>query len=202
MSSAWGRIVEMRDETGDLEPGVRIGLQRLGYRLISADEGTRLQPAGRVINPRALADVPNDPTPIILIGAATEAAREDARVAGVLQRPADLTRLYRLLQDALEEQPRECPRATTILSARCVEGERDWPAAIVELSAKGCLLRSPESPGSGRAQVTFAVPERALVEVTAETRSHRGDYTGLYFREISERHRSAVADYVNHLLVN
>jgi hypothetical protein len=202
MTVEWGRVVEMREAQGDLEPGVRTALGRLGYRLISPDESKRYPPALRVINPRALRRIPNDPTPMVVIGAAADAAREDARVAGVLERPANLTRLYRVLQDALEERPRECPRAGTRLPARCVEGERDWPGAILELSAKGCLLRSSAAPGSEGARVTFALPERGLVEATAETRSQRNGDAGLLFRDISERDRSAIADYVNQVLMS
>ena len=202
MSAEWTRVVEMREAHGDLEPGVRTALGRLGYRLISPDECKRYPPALRLMNPRALSRIPNDPTPMILIGAAADTAREDARVAGVVDRPADLTRLYRVLQNALEERPRECPRAATRLPARCVEGDRDWPGAIMELSAKGCLLHSSAQPSAEGTRITFALPEHGMVEATAEMRSRRDGDAGLFFREISESHRTAVANYVNELLVS
>jgi hypothetical protein len=202
MTAGWTRVVEMREAHGDLEPGVRTALGRLGYRLISPDESKRYPPALRLMNPRALPRIPNDPTPMILIGAAADTAREDARVAGVLQRPADLTRLYRVLQNALEDRPRECPRAATRLPARCVEDDRDWPGAILELSAKGCLLHSSAAPSPEGTRITFALPERGLVEATAEMRSRRDGDAGLFFREISESHRSAIAEYVNQVLMS
>ena len=110
--------------------------------------------------------------------------------------------LYQLLQRAIEQFPREYPRVSTSLSARCVQGDRNWLGAILEISEKGCLLRSPTAPESDGARLTFALPEGGVVEATGESRSRRGPDTGLYFREIGDRHRTAIADYVAGVLMD
>jgi hypothetical protein len=202
MTTAWMRVVEMRESRGDLEPGVRTALARLGYRLISAEEAKQTPPAVRVVNASGLARVPDDPTPIILIATDETRVKEDTRITGVLPRPADLVGLYQLLQRTLEQYPREYPRIATTLSARCLEGDRNWLGAIVELSEKGCLLRSPTAPQSSGAQLTFALPERGIVEATGEARSRRGPDTGIVFREIQEQHRTAIADYISGVLMD
>lgn len=202
MTAAWMRVVEMRESRGDLEPGVRTALSRLGYRLISAEEGKHTPPTVRVVNAQGLARVPDDPTPIILIAPEGTPATQDTRITGVLPRPADLVGLYQLLQRILEPYPREYPRIPTTLSARCIQGERNWLGAIVELSEKGCLLRSPTSPQGDGAQLTFALPERGIVEATGESRSQRGPDTGIVFREIEEQHRTAIAGYVADVLMD
>ena len=87
-------------------------------------------------------------------------------------------------------------------SAEYFDRTRATIEAILELSAKGCLLHSSAAPSPEGTRITFALPERGLVEATAEMRSRRDEDAGLFFREISESHRSAIAEYVNQVLMS
>lgn len=193
-------MVELREERGDLEAGVRTGLARLGYRVITPRESAKNPPDVRVLGARRLARLPQDSTPIVLLGVAPDS--DDPRIVDCVSRPADLVGLYRALQRALEEHPREFPRVPTTLSARCAQGDQIWPGAILSISENGCLLRSPRAPSSDGAKLTFALPERGLIETTAEARDRRGTDTGLFFPDIRERDRTAIADYVAEVLMD
>jgi hypothetical protein len=192
-----------------LAPGVRTGLERLGYRLVwgrsAAGPGPVFLPAARIVDDRQLAKLPAEvdagvPT-IVLVTSRPATPLDDPRVVGAVWRPAALRDLYALLQTALETHPRAVPRVRAALPAKAVSGERGWAGAIVSLSERGCLLRSRQRLPSRRAlDLWFALPRDGLVHVVAEPRYADGACTGLVFRETSADSRVAIVDYVAEVL--
>jgi hypothetical protein len=191
-----------------LARGALAALERLGYRVLDAPfERSRDAdaPAARIAGPRELRRLPHDGTPIVLVarGCARGAReRHDERVVARLRRPAPVVELYRALQLALEKNPRRVPRASITLPARCVNGEGDWPGAIVSLSEGGCLVRSNRPLASRRRlRLWFPLPEKGLVEVTARPVYERRGHLGLAFLDVAEATRRAIAACVEEALV-
>jgi hypothetical protein len=173
----------------------RAALECLGYSVIQASTRGRFddsswRPVLRIADERHLQRLPkaeSDPdTPIILLTGARPRRCDDARIAGRVQRPAELGELYRLLQLALERHPRSAPRVGTHLAARCVQSDRRWVGAVVSLSRTGCLFRSSELVERGmRMNLQFALPRAGLVSTRAEVVHRRGGNLGLAFSETS-----------------
>lgn len=190
-------------------PGVLLALAALGYVVA---ERSRLGADGWTPEIRLASDGQLDrlaretahalPT-LVLAGRRARAVPEALRagIVGTVLRPATLRDVYRVLQSALEEHPRAVPRVPTSLPARCVAGDVDAPGAIVSLSERGCLLRSPQTWQEGRVSLWFALPEQGLVQVLARPVHRQARHVGLAFHEVAEATRSAIARFVESSLL-
>jgi hypothetical protein len=187
----------VRVPSRDFADGVETALERLGYELVPARIRSeaidaRFVAAGRMCRLSAAAI-----EPVVLFGGLRSKDAEDPRVIGVVERPAGLRELYRLLQGALEETPRAVPRIAASLPARSFREGIDAPGAILSLSEKGCLLRSTvRLPGEGVLKLQFALPDRGLIDTWAEPCNSAGRELGLVFDGLPDASRFAIADYV------
>jgi hypothetical protein len=191
------RRIEVRVPSRDFAEGVERALGRLGYLLVPARSGSQ-PPELRFVAAGRLGRVPATASePVVLFGGHRSRDAEDARVIGVVRRPAELHLLYPLLQSALEEHPRAVPRIKASLPARSSRAGIDAPGAILSLSEKGCLLRSTvRLPGDGALRLQFALPRVGLIDTWAEPRNDAGRELGLLFDGLPDSSRLAIADYV------
>ena len=195
--SGHSRRIEVRVPSRVLSAGTRTALERLGYQLVPASPrgaapDARIVAAGRLSRLRAEAS-----EPVILVGGSRSREVDDPRVVGVVQRPIGILELYQLLQVALEAHPREVPRAPVSLAARTLRDGVDAPGAILSLSEKGCLLRSPARlSGVGTLRLQFMLPNEGLIYTRADLRHEAGEESGLAFDGLPETSRAAIADFV------
>jgi hypothetical protein len=191
-------------------PRVRLALKGLGYNLIAA--ATRglfgdpsWTPDLRIVDERHLDRIPGpkeDPrTPVILLTGPRPLACNDTRVIGTVQRPAELTPLYRLIQEQMEEHPRRTPRVRTQLSARCIHADHRVVGAVVSLSENGCLFRASEDLVEGmRMNLQFAIPTAGVVSTRAECVRQEQNGVGLVFTDTPTETRHSINDFVCHRL--
>jgi len=144
----------------------------------------------------------SDPhTPIILLTGARPRANTDARIAGQLMRPARADDLYRLLEHALEIEPRQAPRIRTRLSARYLRRDGPTHSYIQSLSTSGCRLRTPSPLEVDRIEtLRIAIPTYGLIEVRARCIWTRARVAGFEFISLDAESRKAVTTYVNQQL--
>ena len=109
--------------------------------------------------------------------------------------------LYSISQQVLEDAPRSTPRVPTHIPARCNRRGREWHAAVLSLSANGCLLRSPEPVLLGsRIQLAFDLPRAGSLEFDAECAYQLVPDIGLVFHATSPATRDVVTRYVEEAL--
>ena len=214
--------IEARVSPRSIPARTRKALSTLGYSLAApASEGLGRPdpPVLRIVDDHLLAEIPPDSqhpeTPIVLLTTRRSAPCADPRVVGSAQRPARLDELFPLLQGELEGTPRRSPRSRVTLPARCIQADRRWLGAIVELSTTGCVVESEEwnaiiplepgsrmnlhfaLPGSPRAEATGANPRgETILTARAECREHDAQHAALEFCDTSRELRERVADYV------
>ncbi|NNL65453.1 MAG: hypothetical protein HKP30_04365 [Myxococcales bacterium] len=122
-------------------------------------------------------------------------------VVGAVRIPAGLHELYRVLQEALEEQPRSVPRVATRLRARCRRDTMEWDARVLSLSENGCLIKSSVVPPLGAVlDVAFDLPRLGTVETQASASYQLMPQLGLVFHATRPEFRRAIATYVTHEL--
>jgi hypothetical protein len=196
-TSGYNRRIEVRVPSRDFLDGVEMALDRLGYELLRASNRGEA-PDARFVAAGRLSRLPTEAIePVVLFGGLRSKDAEDPRVIGIVERPAGLDELYRLLQIGLEETPRAVPRITASIPARSIREGIDAPGAIMSLSEKGCLLRSTvKLPGEGALKLQFTLPGRGLIDTWAEPRSDAGRELGLVFDDLPDATRFAIADYV------
>ena len=199
-----------------LGPMTDVILSRLGYQLLLPGTFARLRmndPALRaellLIDDRRLAEVTarmhadeTEGTPIVLLTGKQGARGDDPRVVGAVKRPAGLHDLYRLMQQVFEDQPRSTPRVATQLSARCLQGDRDWDGRVLSLSENGCLIRSPEAiPLGQRLQLELALPQTGAISVEAEATYQLMPDVGLVFNAVAPDQRETLERFVTQTLL-
>ena len=203
------RTIESHTGPRALSATTRAALTGLGYDIVpgSRTAAQEWKPSLRLVDERRLDEIPTasqDPaTPIVSLTGARPLRREDPRIVGRVRRPAPLTDLYRLIQEALEEHPRKVPRVPTQMAARCVRADRRWVGAILSISSGGCLLQSrePVEPDS-RFNVQFALPEYGLVDLRGRAIHRRGDFAGVAFPTVPEQARTAIESFVTERLAS
>lgn len=187
-------------------PGARAALEALGYRVVLATTQGRFDAADwdadlRLVDARHLDRLPRDETPVILLGSERTIPCEERRVVGIAPRPAEVSRLYPLLQRALEPHPRAAARAVARLPARCAHADRRWTADLVTLSESGCLLETASEMTPGlELNLSFPLPLGRVVSTRARVRLRDRDRAGLAFLAPAYRARTAIADYVQRRL--
>ena len=194
-------------------PHARSILSKMGYAIVPAEELESLpepmptqRPDLRIVDERRLAELPDEddgkPVPIIVISGRHGVTGADPRIVGAVPRPAGLHELYRLIQQALEVNPRSAPRVPTHISATCCREGKEWTCQLVSLSENGCLLRSPEPmPLGTHVELRFELPRAGTLETVAETAYQIPPDLGLIFHETSPAVRRAIADFVSSTLV-
>ena len=195
---------------GAMTPGSEQTLGHLGYRLEEpAYKNSRSHPkAGpglHLVDDRHLDSIPTpeaDPdTPIILLTGARPKTNTDPRIAGQLMRPVAAHDLYRLLEHALEREPRQAPRVRTRLSARYLRRDGSRQGQIESLSTSGCRLKTTSPLEEGRTEtLQIAIPNHGLIQARARCVWTRANQAGFEFLTLEPKSQRAVADYVDHQL--
>lgn len=184
----------------------RVLLARLGYVILDLDTFTEHsdgydRPDAYLVDERQLADVPDDggpAVPLIALVGRQGVTGADARVMGAVPRPAGLHELYRVLQQILEETPRNTPRVPTHLPARCfAENTGAWKATVVMLSENGCLLRSAEALLLGsKINLRIDLPQHPEFELSAEVAYQLPPDIGLVFSSVAPETREALTRFI------
>jgi len=109
-----------------------------------------------------------------------------ASAIGSIERPAGFHDLYRLVQTALEPNPRATPRVATSIPARVRGSAGSEEARVVSLSRGGCLLRRENPPDAGEeVALEFELPRYGKLEIVGRTVYRRVQEVGLVFRNLS-----------------
>jgi len=139
---------------------------------------------------------------IVLTGWRGAPPEVDGRiVVGAVRAPAGLHELYRVLQEALEEQPRTVPRVPTRFLARCRRETMEWDARVLSISENGCLIKSSVVPPLGAMlQLSFELPDGIKIETQASASYQVLPHLGLVFHATRPEFRRAIATYVTHEL--
>jgi hypothetical protein len=189
-------------------------LAKMGFWIVQADEVADLPPSWakrrpelRIVDERRLGEVPEDleedgePVPMIVLAGRQGVTGTDPRIIGAVRRPAGLHDLYRLIQEALEDQPRATPRVPTHLPARCRRDGREWRASVLSLSENGCLLRLPEPILLGtHIEIEIPLPRAGLIVTDAEVAYQLLPDFGLVFCSTPAQHRESIAAFVHEAL--
>jgi hypothetical protein len=193
-------------------PMSRAILAKLGYRIVEPEDLEAAvaelgleQPHLRLVDERSLADVGDEdedpPVPIVVLCGRHGVTGADSRIVGAIRRPAGLHEIYRLVQQVLEDTPRNTPRVPTHLPARCQKDGREWRGAVLSLSENGCLLRSPEPLLLGsRIALGFELPRSGKLEVDAEIAYQLVPDMGVVFNGTTPSVREAIGAYVSSAL--
>jgi len=185
---------------GDFAPTSRSLLWKLGYALVPAEEAEA--PALRVVRDDRLAEVAAPHAePIILLTQGRGRKSRDPRVLGSVKRPAGLHELYRLIQVALEEQPRSAPRAPCSLVAHGSNADGRWELVVQSLSESGCLVAGAELPAIDTAfELAIELPWGVSIATPAVAAYEQGGSLGLVFHGVTLNARKKLAKAVLQLL--
>lgn len=200
-NSPTARKIEMLLAPKSLAPRVYEALRSLGYSLDGKTDSS-LQGGGIwLVDEARLQEVPKtDLAPdarILLITSPRQKLPTDLRVLAQTPRPARLSAVYEMIQNAVEATPRRNPRIQTKLSARCLRVGRQSIGALLSLSEGGCLLRTGETLKKGaRLDLQFALPDYGLVSTVAECRYVRKGDAGLEFKSPAADVRQSISHFV------
>ena len=184
-------------------PLARIMLSQAGYSIISeqrweAHYANVLRSPDLVIvdSERAseLAGLPG-----ILLYAHGQSVPWAPSAVGTIERPAGFHDLYRLVQAALEPNPRATPRVNTRIPARL----RGAEAHVISLSRGGCLIQhaNPPEPGEEIA-LEFDLPRLGTVELVGRTVYRRVNEAGVAFRELSNSASRGIQKFVEEQILS
>jgi hypothetical protein len=191
-------------------------LSRLGYEFVTVSEYENGLPDGGergvdapkadllIVDERRLGEIPDseDGIPIVLLTGRHGVTGADPRIAGAVKRPAGLHELYRLTQQILEDMPRSVPRVATHLAAHCRQQGKEWTGTILSLSENGCLMRSSEKLLLGsELEIELELPQFGRVTLWADSAYQLVPDNGLVFSALVAADRTALSDYVKHVLV-
>ena len=189
-----------------LARGTRAALEALGYQVVPVVTVARFDDPDwrvdlRLIDARHLDRLPEDLTPVILMGEVRGPLPDDARIVGLAPRPARVQDLYPLLQTALEPHPRQAARAPACIPARCTHADRRWSGQVLRLSQAGCLFQSgADLPIDLELNLNFPLPLGRMISTRARVTAHSSDGAGLAFCRASPQAREAIGEYVQRRL--
>jgi hypothetical protein len=194
------RCIASHAADSDYSPPSRVLLWKLGYALVPASETA--SPDLRIVREDRLAEVADSVEPIILLAHGRRARARDPRVVGRVRRPGRLHEIYRLLQAALEPNPRAVPRVDVDLIARATSETGDYYDLIVRsLSESGALVTGPKLPPlQTRLALSVEMPWGERIEVPADAAYEQREALGLVFHNITLNTRRRVAKLVLKLL--
>ncbi len=203
--STVGRRIETLLELKSLEPRVLDALRALGYALGDRTDPNLPSSGIWLVDEARLHEVPNadlaSNAQILLIASPGRKPLTDLRILAHVNRPARLSTVYAMIQQALEGTPRKNPRVPTKLSARCLRAKRRSTGALISLSEGGCLLRTGERLKKGAdLDLQFALPDYGLVSTSAECRYVRRGHVGLAFKAPPADIRQSIAYFVTRKL--
>ncbi len=195
-------------------PLARAILAKLGFWIVPVEEIPDLPPSWasrrpelRIVDERRIGEVPEDleedgdAIPMIVLTGRQGVNGVDPRIIGAVKRPAGLHDLYRLVQEALEENPRGTPRVPTHIPARCRRDGHEWRGAVLSLSENGCLLRTPEQvPLGTQVEIEFPLPRAGTIVTQAEVAYQLVPDFGLVFHSTPAASRESILAYVQDTL--
>lgn len=203
------RIVASYACTRSYSPLASKILPKIGYEIVPIERYAELAgcpPDVQVVEEQRLPEIfdttaaSSIPT-IVLTGWRGAPAVDGRIVVGAVRAPAGLHELYRVLQEALEEQPRSVPRVPTRLRARCRRDSMEWDARVLSLSENGCLIKSSVVPPLGAVlDLSFELPRLGAIETQASASYQLMPQLGLVFHATRPEFRRAIATYVTHAL--
>lgn len=186
-------------------------LAKLGYELYEPDAWASRaddydRPDCYLVDERRMAELEDDggPTvPIIALTGRHGVTGADPRVLGAIRRPAGVHELFRVLQQGLEDTPRNTPRVATHLPARCRRDGREWRTSILCLSENGCLMRSADELLLGaRIEMEFELPRQGRVELEGDVAYQLVPDVGVVFNAVPPRARQAIQLFVGEALAS
>jgi hypothetical protein len=192
------------------EPEAYRALQNLGYEIVPAGAasgraGRPVQGDLRIVDEESLAQIAaeeGEPAPIITLTRRPAPLPADRRVIASLTRPARFQDLYPVVQKVLERTPRNHPRVTTTLPARCAYEDRTCTGVVVSLSEGGCLFRgADEPPAEPETSLQFPLPRPGLISTRARHVHRRDSGLGLAFQGLGSESRFAISEYVMDRLI-
>ena len=179
----------------------RIKLSQAGYSVVSEESWEALY--GNVGRAPDLVIVDSERSrelaglPGILLYARGQSVPWSPTSVGTIERPAGFHDLYRLVQEALEANPRATPRVPTSIRARVRGASGAGEAQVVSLSRGGCLLRREDLPAPGvELALEFELPRCGTVEIIGRTVYRRAKEAGLVFRNLSAPASQGIQSFV------
>lgn len=182
-------------------PLARLKLSQAGYSVVSEDRweahyGNLGRAADLVIvDVERVAEISGRPG--ILLYSRGQNVPWGPSAVGSIERPAGFHDLYRLVQAALEPNPRATPRVSTSIPAhvRSEKGRED--AQVISLSRGGCLLRRENPPDPGQEiSLEFELPRYGKLEIVGRTVYRRVSEAGLVFRNLSDPASRGIQSFV------
>jgi hypothetical protein len=195
------RVILSLAPTQSYVPLARIKLSQAGYSIVSEESWEALYGnVGRAPDlvivdaerSRELAGLPG-----ILLYSHGQSVPWAPSAVGTIERPAGFHDLYRLVQEALETNPRATPRVPTSIRARVRGASGVEEAQVVSLSRGGCLLRRNDPPDPGvEIGLEFELPRCGTVELIGRTVYRRAHEAGLVFRNLSAPASQGIQSFV------
>jgi hypothetical protein len=188
-------------------PLARLKLSQAGYSVISEDRweahygNVRRAPDLVIVDAERASEIAG--LPAILLYAHGQSVPWSASAVGSIERPAGFHDLYRLVQTALEPNPRATPRVSTSIQARVRDNGSDAVAHVVSLSRGGCLLRrdNPPDPGEEIA-LEFELPRCGTLQLVGRTVYRRAGEAGLVFRNLSAPASRGIQSFVEERMLS
>jgi len=188
-------------------PLARLKLSQAGYSVVSEDRweahygNVRRAPDLVIVDAERASEIAG--LPAILLYAHGQNVPWAPSAVGSIERPAGFHDLYRLVQTALEPNPRATPRVSTSIRARVRDNGSDVVAHVVSLSRGGCLLRrdNPPDPGDEIA-LEFELPRFGMLEIVGRTVYRRATEAGLVFRNLSAPASKGIQSFVEERMLS
>ncbi len=188
-------------------PMARNILSHLGYSIVPIDEWLaspellRHPPELCIVDQQRIDELPADREfeglSLVVLTGRGGVTNGDPRIIGGIPTPAGLHELYRLLQQALEANPRSCVRIPTQIQAKIRQRDREWTAPLLSLSENGCLVRSTEPLALDTPmEIMFDLPRLGRVNTRAEPTYQLLPDTGLVFERTAPGHRRSIQLFV------
>ena len=188
-------------------PLARLKLSQAGYSVVSEDRweahygNVRRAPDLVIVDAERASEIAG--LPAILLYAHGQNVPWAPSAVGSIERPAGFHDLYRLVQTALEPNPRATPRVSTSIRARVRDHGSDAVAHVVSLSRGGCLLRrdNPPDPGDEIA-LEFELPRCGTLQLVGRTVYRRAGEAGLVFRNLSAPASRGIQSFVEERMLS
>jgi hypothetical protein len=185
----------------------RLKLSQVGYSVVSEDRwdshygNVRRAPDLVIVDAERAHEL--NGLPGILLYARGQNVPWAPSAVGSIERPAGFHDLYRLVQAALEANPRATPRVPTSIRARVRGAGSDAEAQVVSLSRGGCLLRRENPPDPGdEVALEFELPRCGTLQITGRTVYRRAGEAGLVFRNLSAPASHGIQSFVEERMLS
>ncbi len=188
-------------------PLARLKLSQAGYSVVSEDRweahygNVRRAPDLVIVDAERAHELAG--LPAILLYSRGQNVPWAPSAVGSIERPAGFHDLYRLVQTALEPNPRATPRVPTSIKARVRDNGSDVEGQVISLSRGGCLLRrdNPPDPGAEVA-LEFELPRCGTLSIVGRTVYRRAGEAGLVFRNLSAPASRGIQSFVEERMLS